>query len=267
MQEQCKGMLILSLTIATIIGLSLGLTGAGGSILTVPVLVYFAGIPPAVATAYSLFIVGGTSLYGGAVSLYKKETSLRTAAMFALPGITTIWLTRKFILPLIPDLWLQLGNFTITKENGIMLLFAMLMLFAGGAMVRPATVVRKPCNNCPAMIIAGGAVGIIAGIAGAGGGFLIIPALILFTGMPMKTAVPTSLVIVAANSMVGFAGDLQNNFQPNWPFLLTFTILSTGGMLLGKKLSGKWPGHQLKTGFGWFVIALGILIIITELIA
>ena len=265
MPEQCKGMLILSFSIAAIIGLSLGLIGAGGSILTVPVLVYLAGIPPALATAYSLFIVGTTSLYGGSLSLYRKETDLRTAAMFAIPGIITIYATRKFLLPLVPEVWFETSNFVLNKSNGIMLLFSLLMLIAGWAMLQPAVQTQKHGINRAAMMATGALVGIVAGFAGAGGGFLIIPALILFTGMDMKTAVPTSLLIVAANSMVGFAGDLQNNIRPDWPFLLTFTLLSTGGMLLGKNLSKKWSGRQLKTGFGWFVIVLGILIIITEI--
>ncbi|MGX5820079.1 sulfite exporter TauE/SafE family protein [Chitinophaga lutea] len=259
-------MLILTLTIAAIIGLSLGLIGAGGGILTVPALVYLMGISPVAATGYSLFIVGATSFYGGSVSLLKKQADLRTALLFAAPGMVTAFLARSILLPLLPETWLHIGDWVLTREKGIMLLFAVLMMAAGRAMIRPFGLLAKLCTRCPQMVVAGAVVGLIAGITGAGGGFLIIPALVLLGGMPMKMAVHTSLVIVAANSAIAFAGDLGHAPTPDWSFLLAFTGLSIAGMIAGKKLSAYWSGAGLRKSFGWFVIILGLFITIKEVI-
>lgn len=256
---------------AAIIGVSLGLIGGGGSILTVPILVYLLGINPVLATAYSLFVVGATSL-AGAVSFMKKGlVNYRTAAVFAVPSFIAVYLTRQFLIPVIPDTLFTLAGFTITKNIGIMVFFALIMLIAAVSMIRDNKNKKEDIDegeikfNYPMIGLEGALVGTLTGIVGAGGGFLIIPALVLFARLPMKMAVGTSLLIIAAKSLIGFLGDVGN--QPiDWSFMLIFTSLSLGGILIGSWLSNKINGDSLKKGFGWFVLLMAIYILSQELI-
>ncbi|MEX6690258.1 sulfite exporter TauE/SafE family protein [Danxiaibacter flavus] len=260
-------MMILSFVLASLIGVSLGLIGAGGSILTVPVLVYFAGIEPATATAYSLFIVGTTSLFGGCISALEKKVDFKTGLSFIIASFITVFITRKFLLPALPAYWFSLGGFEITKSNGLMLLFAVFMVVAGIAMIRPEKKVdaTSVSVNYAVVIISGIAVGILAGLVGAGGGFLIIPALILFAGLDTKIAINTSLLIIAINSLSGFAGDLENGLHPDWHFLLPFSLLALAGIAIGKLIAKKADGTKLKKGFGVFVLVLATIILFEEL--
>ena len=213
-----------------LIGVSLGLIGGGGSILTLPVLVYLLHIDPVLSTAYSLFVVGSTSLVGSASFMKKKLVNYRAAVVFAIPSFTTVYLTRKYLVPMIPDPLFSVGAFDMTKNMGIMIFFALIMLAASYSMIRKATVEETNGEeevkfNYPMIAIEGGLVGILTGIVGAGGGFLIIPALVLFARLPMKMAVGTSLLIIAAKSLIGFLGDLSN-LTIDWNFLLVLTSLS-----------------------------------------
>lgn len=251
-----------------LIGVSLGLIGGGGSILTLPVLVYLLHIDPVLSTAYSLFIVGSTSLVGSVSFMKKKLVNYRAALVFAIPSFTTVFLTRKFLVPIIPDPLFSVGDFEMTKNMGIMIFFALIMLAASYSMIRKATVEETNGEeevkfNYPMIAIEGGLVGILTGIVGAGGGFLIIPALVLFARLPMKMAVGTSLLIIAAKSLIGFLGDLSN-LTIDWNFLLVFTSLSVVGIFLGSYLSRFISGDKLKTAFGWFVLIMGTYIILKE---
>jgi uncharacterized protein len=253
------------------IGISLGLIGGGGSILTLPVLVYLFGVDPVLATAYSLFIVGATSLVG-AFPKYKQGTvNLKTALIFGAPAIAAVYATRAFLVPLIPAEVFTIGSFTVTKSILMMILFAVLMVFASISMIRE----KKQTNgnssesgeqkfNYPMILLEGTVVGLLTGLVGAGGGFLIIPALVLFSKLPMKQAVGTSLLIIAAKSLIGFTGDLSH-YQMDWKLLLIVTALAIAGIFIGNKLSHKIPGEKLKKGFGWFVLIMGMYIIVKEL--
>ncbi|MEJ7829833.1 MAG: sulfite exporter TauE/SafE family protein [Segetibacter sp.] len=251
-----------------VIGISLGLIGGGGSILTVPVLVYLFGVEPVVATAYSLFIVGSTSLVG-VVPKYKQGLiNLKTAFIFGLPSIVAVFATRKFIVPNIPTVVFHIGNFEVTKNLLMMMLFAVLMVFASVSMIRnkkekkaEEETVQK--FNYPLIMLEGTLVGMLTGLVGAGGGFLIIPALVLLSKLPMKLAVGTSLLIIAAKSLIGFTGDLSN-YTMDWSFLLIITGIAIVGIFLGNWMSTKVDSEKLKKGFGWFVLVMGVYIIIKE---
>ena len=258
---------------ALLIGLSLGLIGGGGSILTVPVLAYLFGFSPVMATAYSLFVVGTTSL-AGSYSFYKRGlVSLKTAVVFGIPAMTMVYATRAFIVPAIPDSIATLGDFEVTKGILIMVLFAVLMIFASFTMVigrkkvSPDVGGDKPQKqkfNYAGILVEGVVVGFLTGLVGAGGGFLIIPALVIFSKLDMKMAVGTSLLIIAAKSLFGFLGDI-GNYDIEWGFLLLFTGISIVGILIGSALSTKIDGDKLKKGFGYFVLVMGLYILIKEL--
>lgn len=253
---------------ALLIGLVLGLIGGGGSILTVPILVYALTLNPVLATAYSLFVVGATSLVGAVKNMMKGMVDFKTAIIFAIPAFIAVYLTRAFLIPAIPVDLFTIGNFLITKNLAIMLFFAVIMLLASISMIRNKgketdedTVINY---NYPLIIIEGLVVGGITGIVGAGGGFLIIPALVLLAKLPMKKAVATSLFIIAIKSLIGFLGDVQN-LEIDWKFLLSFTALSIVGIFIGIWLNKFIDGKKLKKAFGWFVLVMGIYIIYKEL--
>jgi hypothetical protein len=253
---------------ALLIGLVLGLIGGGGSILTVPILVYALTLNPVIATAYSLFVVGTTSLVGAVKNMMKGMVDYRTAIIFAIPAFIAVYLTRAFLIPAIPDELFQMGDFMVTKNLAIMLFFAIIMLLASISMIRnkreEVDVEVKITYNYPLIILEGFVVGAITGLVGAGGGFLIIPALVLLAKLPMKKAVATSLFIIAIKSLIGFLGDVQN-LEIDWIFLLSFTALSVIGIFIGIWLNKFIDGKKLKKAFGWFVLAMGIYIIYKEL--
>jgi uncharacterized membrane protein YfcA len=253
---------------ALLIGVVLGLIGGGGSILTVPILVYLLFINPVTATAYSLFVVGVSSLVGALRNIQKGLVDFRTAIVFAIPAFIAVYIARKYLVPAIPDVIFSVGDFDVTNNIAIMLFFALVMLVASVSMIRN----KREDNgeetevsyNYPLIIVEGVLVGLITGIVGAGGGFLIIPALVLLAKLPMKKAVATSLLIIAIKSLIGFLGDVQN-LDIDWTFLLIFTGLSVVGIFIGIYLSNFIEGKKLKKGFGWFVLLMGIYIIYKEL--
>lgn len=260
--------LIFGAIASLLIGLSLGLIGGGGSILTVPVLVYLFSVDPLQATAYSLFIVGATSAIGAYPKYKQGQVNLKTALIFGAPSILTVYATRKWILPAIPTELGQWGNFILTKSALLMLLFALLMVAASFSMIRTqkslGTVEAKPQSfNYPLILVEGAVVGLLTGLVGAGGGFLIIPALVILTGLPMKQAIGTSLLIIAAKSLIGFTGDLTEQ-KIDWVLLGFVTAMAVGGIIVGNQLSKKIDGNKLKKGFGWFVLVMGIYILVKE---
>lgn len=259
---------ILGFAGALFVGLVLGLIGGGGSILTVPILVYALTLNPVLATAYSLFIVGATSLVGAIKNMINGMVDFKTAIIFAIPAFIAVYLTRAFLVPAIPETLFIIGDFEVTKNLGIMLFFAFIMLLASLSMIRnkaKETGENQEVNyNYPFIIIEGFVVGVITGIVGAGGGFLIIPALVLLAKLPMKKAVATSLFIIAVKSLIGFLGDVQN-LEIDWTFLLSFTLLSIIGIFVGIWLNKFIEGKKLKKAFGWIVLIMGIYIIYKEL--
>lgn len=250
-----------------LIGITLGLIGGGGSILTIPILVYLFQVNPKLATTYSLFIVGLTASIG-AVSHYRMgNIKLKSAALFAIPSLITIILVRKIILPLVPEIIFSSNSFILTKDIFIMAFFAILMIAASYSMIKKSKDVAISALTSPLKVtIIGALVGIITGFLGAGGGFLIIPALLFFTGITMKQAVGTSLLIIAFNSLFGFLGDIVNGVVIDYTFLFTIAAFASMGIFIGTMLSKKIDGTKLKPSFGWFILVMGIYIITNELL-
>jgi uncharacterized membrane protein YfcA len=322
---------------AILIGFTLGLIGGGGSILTVPVLVYIFQIDPVLSTGYSLFVVGISSVVGALSYMKKGLLSYRTAIVFAIPSFIAVFLTRKFLMPAIPDRLFSIGNldittdfffvlaliiilfgfgflifknsekigkqyskvlglmipaaimvyimrqfvipaiphelivignFVLTKNIGIMIFFSIIMILSAYSMIKGnKKYTPKPEGdisfNYPLIVTEGAIVGTITGIVGAGGGFLIIPALVLLANLPMKMAVGTSLLIISVKSLIGFLGDVANQ-TIDWKFLLIFSSLSIGGIFVGTYTTRYISAEKLKRGFGWFILAMGIYIFIKE---
>jgi uncharacterized membrane protein YfcA len=262
---------LLGYLLAAIVGISLGLIGSGGSILTVPILVYIMGVNPVLATAYSLFIVGSTALVGGVQSAMQKKVDFKTVLIFGIPSIAAVYATRMWLVPLIPTELFSIGSLVITKPIALMLLFAIVMILASISMIKSGKKKDEmdehaPLKyNYPMILLEGSVVGLLTGLVGAGGGFLIIPALVILARMPMKLAVGTSLFIIAAKSLIGFIGDLQGSQVIDWKVLGIFTGFAVVGIFIGIYLSKKISGDKLKKAFGWFVLIMGIYIIIKEI--
>lgn len=255
---------------SVLIGVSLGLIGGGGSIFTVPVLVYLFGIDAFLATEYSLFIVGTSSLIGS-VSYFKNGlVNVKTVLIFGIPSVISIFLTRIFLLPFIPDPIFRIRNFMMTKNIFLLLIFAGLMIAASYKMIRKNKVTEIKTrslhkNNTSLAAGEGLVVGFLTGLVGAGGGFMIIPALVNFLKIPMKVAIGTSLAIISFNSLIGFFSSV-NHVKIDWNFLLSLSFIAIIGIIIGTQLSKKINGEKLKPIFGWFILIMGVYIILKEIV-
>lgn len=248
-----------------LIGISLGLIGSGGSILTVPVLVYLFHINPLLATTYSLCVVGASSIAGVISRVKQKLVDIKTIIVFGIPSVLGVFIARKFFLPNIPES-IHLGNNIVSKSNFIMLSFASLMLISALSMILGKN--KKEVEGILpvyglALIMVGLGEGMLTGIVGAGGGFLIIPALVLLGKLPMKKAIASSIFIISIKSIVGFVGDLSHTII-DWKFLITIVLLATLGIIIGNYLNKKMDGAKLKKGFGWFVLGMACVIFIEQ---
>jgi len=251
-----------------LIGISLGLIGGGGSIITIPVLVYLFHIEPTLATAYSLFIVGSTSLVGGIRSAISKTVDFRSAILFAVPSTAGVYVTRHFFLPHIPETIFEMNGFALHKDVALMLFFSLIMFVASIQMIRnkPGGEQSDSRHVIAMLVLQGLGVGVITGIVGAGGGFLIIPALVLLTGLPMKKAIGTSLIIIAINSLIGFLGDMSLLKEIDFGLMFLVSLLAVSGVFLGNYLSRFIAAKNLKSGFGWFALAMAMFIVIKEIV-
>ncbi|MBO9733001.1 MAG: sulfite exporter TauE/SafE family protein [Chitinophaga sp.] len=249
------------------IGLSLGLVGGGGSILTVPILVYFFHIDPLIATTYSLFIVGLTSAVGAGSHFRKGNVDFKIALIFGVPSLAAVFVMRKWVMPAIPEHLLQVGDVLLSKSVLLMLVFAILMVFAAIAMMRKSKNVVVPAApvSYTRLMAQGVAVGLITGFVGVGGGFLIIPSLVLFGGLSMKKAVGTSLMVMTISSLLGMLGDLSRHAAFDYLFLVYFSLFAVGGIIAGSYLTKYTNDAKLKPVFGWFVLVMGIFILISTL--
>lgn len=262
---------ILGYLAAVVMGTLLGLMGGGGSILAVPILVYIFQVPPVLATAYSLFIVGLTSAFGVLGYARKGQLDWKVGFSFSLPALIGVFSARKFIVPALPETLMRLGSFEISKDTGLMLLFAVMMLAASISMIRgrkekePQEAKALSSTKKIALVsIEGLVVGVLTGLVGAGGGFLVIPVLVVLAGLEMKTAVGTSLLVIAIKSLTGFLGDLGGSHNIDWIFLLGFSSCTILGVFIGGWLSRFVSGNKLKPAFGWFVLAMGVIILLTS---
>ncbi|WP_133441066.1 MULTISPECIES: sulfite exporter TauE/SafE family protein [Chryseobacterium] len=252
---------------AVVIGLVMGLIGGGGSILSVPVFVYVFGFDPVTATTLSLFVVGVTSLVGSAGFVKEKMIDFQTALIFGIPSVLGVLFSRRLVLPHLPEYIISRWGITMTRDMFLLFLFAILMLIASAKMIRKT---ERPSgrkqteNNYTILISQGLLVGIITGLIGAGGGFLIVPALVMLIGLPMKRAVATSLFIIALNSILGFLSTMKM-VAHDWTFLIVFSSLSVAGIFIGIVLAKKMDGRKLKPLFGWVVLFMGLFIIIKEI--
>jgi uncharacterized membrane protein YfcA len=253
---------------AVVMGIVLGAIGGGGSILTVPILVYLFGQDASIATGYSLLIVGLTATYG-AISYYRQGLiDIKAAITFAIPSIIAVYLTRAFLMPAIPDVILS-SPFVIEKNTFIMVSFALLMLLSAYMMLTRNNSEMKSSgaqHNPLLIVLEGAVVGVATGILGAGGGFLIIPALVILMGMEMKKAVGASLLIISLKSLIGFTGDLQAGISLDWLLIGKLVAFTLVGMWIATKIANKVESSKLQKGFGLFTLAIAIFILFTELL-
>lgn len=236
-----------ALVLAVAIGISLGALGAGGSIITVPVLVYVAGIPAHTAISMSLVIVGATSILGAC--LHYRHGQLYARAVLMLGGAGTV------------GAFLGSSLTHLVSETVLMLAFALLMISAGATMLRtkPDTSLLPRCSP-PRCLSIGAAVGVLTGFLGVGGGFLIVPALIIFAGLAPKTAVGSSLAIIGLNSAAGLLGHLRYT-DIDWRLTSAFLALALSGMWLGTKICTQISQQALRRTFAWFILAVAVVIV------
>ena len=261
--------LILGYLGALFVGITLGLIGSGGSILSLPIFVYLFGLNPVIASAYSLFTVGLTSLVGSIKNIKLKLIDINTVVYFSFSAAISVYVTRKYLIDLIPDEIVTIGSLLITKEKFLMLFFSILIYFAGIAMIKKRmnkskSQRRKSKYDKGLILLEGTLVGFVTGLVGAGGGFIIIPVLVLFSKLNMKNAIATSLVIISVKSLIGFIGDIENHVI-DWVFLLKFSLISIIGIYLGQAIGLKIDGSKLKKSFGYFIIIVASCVIILEI--
>lgn len=252
-----------------VMGILLGIMGGGGSILTVPILVYLFALSPTMATGYSLFIVGTTALIGSLVFIRRGDVDFQACFAFALPSVIGVNVARGIVIPRIPPVVAKIGSFVLTKEILVMVVFAILMVAASNSMIRKKTD-RKQLQASTAMRLGlvglqGLLVGAIAGFVGAGGGFLIIPSLVFMAGLSMRTAVGTSLMIIAFQSLLGFVGDLSRGLHVDWSVIGQVTAFASIGIMAGSAVADNFKEEKLKYAFGWFVLIMGITILAEQI--
>lgn len=258
---------IIGYLLAIIMGFTLGLFGGGGSILTVPILVYVFQLSPVLAAAYSLFVVGSTAVIGAWQKHRENLVQWKEGIIFAAPSLLSVFLTRYYLVPAIPDVLFRFNTTELTKDTALLIFFGFIMLLASYSMIKgkkEAKQAESTAMNYPLIVSVGIGVGLIAGLVGAGGGFLIVPALAIMLRLPIKQAIGTSLMIIAVNSLIGFLGDLGSGQHIDWRFLSVFTLFSIVGMFLGIYTTRYVQASKLKKGFGWFVLVMAILIILAE---
>lgn len=260
-------MIIAGYLSAIVIGISLGLIGGGGSILTVPVLVYLFGVKATDATAFSLFIVGTTAAFGAMEQARRGNVDVKVALSFAIPSVAGVYLMRRILVPSLPETLFTVGGTEVTRDQAVLVLFGALMLAASFAMIRKGKDVSEVegKSNPVRLAIQGFVTGLITGAVGAGGGFLIVPALVLVAKVPIKRAVGTSLMVIAINSLLGFTGDLQSGRAIAWSLVLSVAGLAVAGSFLGAYLGKFVPGAKLKPAFGYFVLVMGLFLIGNEI--
>ncbi|MEP7323543.1 MAG: sulfite exporter TauE/SafE family protein [Saprospiraceae bacterium] len=260
---------ILGFTCFILIGMSLGLLGGGGSIFTLPTLVYVLGISPLISSTYSLFIVGIISMTGAIHYIRKRQVHYLSAILFAIPALIFVSITRHYLKTSSIQIDYHPGIFLKNQNFLIMLLFAGLIIWAGFSMItrnkNKEFYHQRPLIQRYGMLsISGAIIGALTGVVGIGGGFLIVPVLVLLINLPMNIAVGTSLIIIALKSLIGFVIDLKA-VDIDWSFLIFFSLMGIIGIGLGTYLSPHIEEIRLKKYVGWFMLCLGISILFKEI--
>lgn len=252
-------------------GVSLGLLGAGGSILGVPILVYLLSVPPVEATGYSLVLVGATALVGAFRMIRSGYAHPRMAWRFGAPSILGVYLSRRVVFPAVPDPVFNLGAVVVSKDTFVMVIFAAFMAVAAVKMVRTGKKADvdefHPHHYVPGYVIAlaGLGVGVLTGFVGAGGGFLVLPVLVLKGGLPIRMAIGTSLLIIAAKSLLGFVGEIQARDAIDYLFIATILAPAFVGIYAGTWLNRRVSATGIKKGFGYFLLLVCVVIAAREL--
>ena len=257
---------------AIVVGVLVALVGAGGSILTVPILVYLLHVPPVAATGYSLLIIGITSLISTFGYMYRKMINYRIVVLFGIPSVIAVYLTRRFLVPMIPNEIYEQGNLLITKDSFLMLLLGVLIMLSAFSMIsvkknyQPNISPQKVSSfqYSRMILIEGVIIGTLTGFVGTGGGFMIIPALVILCQVPIKTAVGSALLIAAFKSGIGFLGEIGNNPNIDYELIGVFTGLALIGIAIGSFLSQKVSGYRLRNAFGYFILVIAIFILVRE---
>jgi len=249
------------------IGLSLGLIGAGGSILTIPVFVYILKKDPVSSSVYSMFVVGISSMAGSIQSIFNKLVDFKAVVSFGIPSVIGVFIARKTIFPLIPDELFSIGSFTLSKSTLFMLCLSSLMFLAARRMLKP-TIKAHPLGHedrpvTISLLLRGLVVGMVTGLLGIGGGFLIVPALYVLVNLPVKKAIGTALLIITINSLFSFLNSYEST-EIEWLLLIKFSMGAVLGIIIGTKLSRKIPGNYLKKTFGWVILSMSFYIVCKE---
>lgn len=271
--------LIFGYALAIVVGLLLGLLGGGGSILALPIFVYLFGINPILATTYSLFVIGVSSLFGTYKCVKSNSINYNALIYFGFSSVISVLLTRMYLIDLIPESIFLFG-FELSKGKVVLIFFSLIMLGAGYSLIFVDNVTKNEIENCEtndkvignskiknifSLSFQGLIDGAITGIVGAGGGFLIVPALVFVSKLDIRIAISTSLAIISLKTIIGFLGSLNKSPNIDYIFLSIFTFLAIVGMVVGIKLSKKLNPDALKKYFGIFVIICAIYILLKEL--
>jgi uncharacterized protein len=242
-------MIVLTVVLAALVGVSLGLLGGGGSILAVPLLVYVAGMDAKEAIATSLLVVGTTSAVALVPHARAGRVRWRTGLLFGVAGMAGAYAGGR-VAEFIPG-------------SVLLVAFSLMMLATAAAMIRGRKSPSRPAHaDLPIgrVLLDGVVVGLVTGLVGAGGGFLIVPALVLLGGMPMTAAVGTSLLVIAMKSFAGLAGYMAS-VEIDWPVAAAITGAAVLGSLVGSRLNGLVEPDTLRKAFGYFVIVMGLVIL------
>lgn len=262
--------LIIALLCAILIGLSLGTLGAGGAILTIPVFVYVLKVNGLDAITCSLFVVCLSSFTTAIQYFRTKQIHIRAIVSFGIPSVISVWVFRGFVLPAIPDPLFTLDNYIISKAGGLLIVFALLMFVVAYKMLSKNVVearsTDKQLNQNLSFVLHGLSVGAITGLLGAGGGFLIVPALVLLLDLEFKIAVGSSLCIIFLNTAMGILATTELLYHLDWKLLSSFTLVTISSSYYGSQIAHKYSSQKLKRLFGFVLIFVACFMLYEEVL-
>jgi uncharacterized membrane protein YfcA len=255
---------------ALLTGVILGLLGGGGALLSIPVLVYLFHIEPQLATSYSLILIGITATSGAYQNIRKKQVDYNAALYYGIPSVIAVYTVRRWVMPNLPKVIFSLDGYAVDKNLFILVILAIVMFAAAYKMItaKPNDT-QDEDHKVDHLELAFFAIliGSFLGLVGAGGGFLMVPALIYFANVHTKKAIGTSLLLVAVNSFIGFLGDMRSNVSIDWKFFAIFACFSVAGVFIGHYLTNYIHNDKLKKSFGWFILVTAIFIVVKEFTA